>query len=322
MNIINKINNIYLEYDLIYDTFFFLLKCFVFRFLLFYRTEKKLNQTGDILNLNCILIETYRNLNYIGFVLNIILKKIFKNKEKDYLNYLKDFNEFVKFNKNLYIKQYSVNASNNLLLIFINHSDFSLDTNNKKNYNSNNKFKFHEKYNELLIQKSKDGYFSDYRSCFIDLLNEISHCIRDLNLIFEEEKNEGQMKKIMKTIQYIICLFYDKFAINSAETNPNSKIFIQGGNQKNFDPIKYNAQLLLEMQLLAQMLKKYESDAIKEKANIAYSIILGYLGKLKNIGTGNIKERDIFSDKELAIKNNLINSFLPKYSFFYKIFSK
>ena len=66
MNIVLKINNINLEYELIYDSFFFILKCFVFRFLVFYRTEKRYSQ-GDAISLNCLLIETYRNLNYIGF---------------------------------------------------------------------------------------------------------------------------------------------------------------------------------------------------------------------------------------------------------------
>ena len=40
MNIVNKISNVYLEYDLIYDSFFLVFKCFIFRFLFFYRTEK------------------------------------------------------------------------------------------------------------------------------------------------------------------------------------------------------------------------------------------------------------------------------------------
>ena len=62
-------------------------------------------------------------------ITNIILKKLFKNKEKDYSAYLKDFNEFIKFNKNLYLKQYSVNASNHLIFVFINNNEFILDQN-------------------------------------------------------------------------------------------------------------------------------------------------------------------------------------------------
>ena len=328
MNIVTKINNIYLEYDLIYDSFFFILKCFAFRFLVFYRTEKRYNQ-GDVLSLNCLVIETYRNLNYIQFIIYTLLKKLFKNKEKDYTNYQKDFNEFIKFCKNLYLKQYTVNSANHLVSLFINNSSYVLESqnkpnesnnNNKNNNNSNNKF--YEKYNELLISKNNNSCFNDIRSCFIDLLNGFSNCIRDLNIIFEEEKTDNKQKKIIKTLQYIISLFYDRFTLNSSPSCGNSKIFLgQDESQKNIDIFKFNAQLLLELQLLSQILRKFSSEQIKQKENIAYSVILGYLGRIKRLGQGNITERDVFKDNELKMKNNLINSFLPHYDSFYKIFN-
>ena len=329
MNIVTKINNISLEYDLIYDSFFFILKCFVFRFLIFYRIEKRYQ--ADILNLNCLVIESYRNVNYIQFILSTLLKRLFKNKEKDYINYQKDFNEFIKFCKNLYLKQYTVNSANNLLSIFINNSAYIIDSqNNNNNENNNNNKnnnvmptnKFYEKYNEILVGKNNNSCFTDLRSCFIDLLNGFSNCIRDLNTIFEEERSDNKSKKIIKTLQYIINFFYDRFILNSSSTSANSRIFLgQEESQKNIDIFKFNAQLLLEMQLLTQILKKFSSEQLREKANIVYSVILGYLGKIKGLPQGNIRERDVFDENELQMKNNLINLFLPNYESFYKIFN-
>ena len=320
MNIVNRINNIYLEYDLIYDSFFLVFKCFIFRFLYFYRTEKKVS--NDALSLNCLLIETYRNLNYIQNITNTILKKLFKNKEKDYDEYLKDFNEFIKFNKNLYLKQYSVNAANHLIFVFINNNEFILDQNNNKSeiITSN---KFYEKFNEILISKNNEiPCFTDFRSCFIDLLNGFSNCIRDLSTIFQEESyNENKDKKITKIIQYILGLFFDKFIQNSSSNSPNAKIFLaQNESQKNVEGFKYNSQLLIEIELLTQVLRKYLNEKLVEKSNICRNIILSYLARNRGL-RGNLSEKEILTQDEIKMKNNLINSFLPKYEAFYKIFN-
>ena len=320
MNIVNKITNIYLEHDLIYDSFFFIYKCFVFRFLSFYRTEKK--TTNDVLSLNCLLIETYRNLNYVQNITGIILKKLFKNKEKDYNSYLKDFNEFIKFNKNLYLKQYSVNASNHLISVFINNNDFILDqnTNHKSDIISNNKF--YEKFNEILIGKNNDiPSFTDFRSCFIDLLNGFSNCLRDLDTLFQEENSgENKDKKILKIIQFILGIFFDKFIQCSSSSSPNIKIFLgQNENQKNIEPYKYNTQLLIEMELLVQIIKKYLNDKLVEKGHICKNIILGFLAKIKGLRGNN--EKEILTNDEIKMKNNMINGFMQNYDSFYKIFN-
>jgi hypothetical protein len=68
-----------------------------------------------------------------------------------------------------------------------------LDQNNNKTeiITSN---KFYEKFNEILISKNNEILpFTDFRSCFIDLLNGFSNCIRDLDTIFQEENyNENK----------------------------------------------------------------------------------------------------------------------------------
>ena len=316
MNIVNKLTNITIEYDLIYDSFFFILKCFVLRFLVYYRTEKK-DKITDSNCLNCLVIETFRNLNYIEYTILTILNRLFKNKQNDYDPYLKDFLEFISLMKNLFIKQYSVNAANNLISIFIN--------NTTSTENAKNKFNFYEKYNELLISKLSDkNIFSDYRSSFIDLLNAFSNYTRDLSTIFEEEKKDNKDKRIMKILQYIISLFFDKFV--QEYSSGKTKIFSgDDESQKTISSFKYNAQLLLEMQLFIQLLNKYinTSGQLKEKSRIAVSVILNNIANIKrvNFGSGNINEKQLFTDNEIRQKDYIINRFLQKYSSFYKIFT-
>ena len=68
--------------------------------------------------------------------------------------------------------------------------------------------KFYEKYNEILVGKNNNSCFTDLRSCFIDLLNGFSNCIRDLNTIFEEERSDNKSKKIIKTLHYFKFITY------------------------------------------------------------------------------------------------------------------
>ena len=268
------------------------------------------------------MIETYRNLNYIQNITSTILKKLFKNKENDYSNYLKDFNEFIKFNKNLYLKQYSVNAANYLILVFINNNEFILENNNKTEIISSNKF--YEKFNEILISKNNNEIpcFTDFRSCFIDLLNGFSNSIRDLYIIFQEENiNENKDKKIIKIIQFILGIFFDKFIQNSSGNSPNVKIFLaQNESQKNVEGFKYNSQLLIEIELLNLIMKKYFNEKLIEKSNICKKIILDYLSRNRGL-RGISNEKDVLTKEEIKMKNNLINSFLPNYDTFYKIFN-
>ena len=221
------------------------------------------------------------------------------------------------------MKQYSVNAANHLILVFINNNEFILEQNNNKNNEIISSNKFYEKFNEILIAKNNDiNCFSDFRSCFIDLLNGFTNCIRDLYIIFQEENtSENKDKKITKIIQFILTLFFDKFIQNSSHKSPNSKIFLaQTEAQKNVDGIKYNTQLLMELEILVQILKKYLNEKLVEKSNICKNIILGYLARIKGLN-GNLSEKEILTQDEIRNKNNLIKSFLPNYDTFYKIFN-
>ena len=130
-------------------------------------------------------------------------------------------------------------------------------------------------------------------------MNGFSNCIRDLNIIIDEEKSDNKPKRIAKTLQYIIGIFYDRFTLNSAPSTGNSMIFLgKEESQKNIDIFKYNAQLLLELQLLSHVLKKYYNEQLKEKANIACSIILGYLGIIDESGDSYVYSPKLFEKIE------------------------
>lgn len=165
------------------------------------------------------------------------------------------------------------------------------------------------------------NYFSDYRSSFIDLLNSFSNCIRDLNIIFEEEMINYKEKIIIKRFQYIIYSFLDRFIYC---LNENIEIFLEKKSQSSIELFKYNSQILMEMQLLIKILGRFinQSEKLKQKAKIAINSILVNLAKLKCISREpiNINERDIYNEKELRQKDFLLNHFLQDYNSFYKIF--
>ena len=210
-----------------------------------------------------------------------------------------------------------------MILVFINNNDFILEQNSHKE-DAIIINKFYEKFNEILIGKNNGiNCFSDYRSCFIDLLNGFSTCLRDLDTLFQEENISGENKdkKITKMLQFILGLFFDKFIQNTASSSPNIKIFLGlNDKQKNLDAYKFNTQLLVEMELLIRIVKKYLNDKLVEKGNICKNIILGFLGKIKGLG-GNASEKNILTNDEIKMKNILINNFMPNYESFYKIFN-
>ena len=93
----------------------------------------------------------------------------------------------------------------------------------------------------------------------------------------------------------------------------------QNENQKNIEPYKYNTQLLIEMELLVQIIKKYLNDKLVEKGNICKNIIFGFLAKIKGLRGNN--EKEILTNDEIKMKNNMINGFMQNYDSFYKIFN-
>ena len=113
---------------------FFILKCFVLRFLIFYNTEKKYNNKNTDINLNCLIVETIRNLNYIEFILKYVLKSLFRNKENDYSELLLDFYEYLTNMKKIFLDEYIFNASSNLLNVYLNN----------QNHKENLRFNFYE----------------------------------------------------------------------------------------------------------------------------------------------------------------------------------
>ena len=315
MNIVTKIKNCKLDYKIIYLTFFFILKCFVLRFLIFYNTEKKYNNKNTDINLNCLIVETIRNLNYIEFILKYVLKSLFRNKENDYSELLLDFYEYLTNMKKIFLDEYIFNASSNLLNVYLNN----------QNHKENLRFNFYEKYNDLLVSNSKENNFecfNDSRSVLIDLIVSIENCVKDFDIIFTENFEEKAKTKYnsISLIQEIIELFYDNFLNFTKE-----KIdLLMCKNDENKNGFKYVAQLLLELQIFNRILENYSNEKIINKEKLVEEILCEILLSLKgkNLNDNKISENKIFNQNEILKKEKLIESYLKNYSSLFKFFIK
>ena len=308
MVIVSKIKNIKLPHELIYLSFFFILKSFAIHFYVFYDTETRYNLQEINVNLNGLIIEFIRNLNYLDYIIPLILRNLFKNKEKDYSIYYLDYKEFLKEVKHLFTEIYINNASENLNTKFINMND-------------SNKQNSYQEFNEDLILKSNNSKcFSDTRSVINDMIADIVVCIRDFDLINKENKSDEDENN-NKTIEHIIGLFYDNFLQYAKEKN--KIILCQEEYQKELDGFKYISQLYLELQIFNSILSDFtSSEKIRKKTAMVQELLLTYLIIIKKIDNPNrkISEKLIYSDEDLQRKNNLINEFNTNYSSLFKYF--
>lgn len=321
MNIVTKIK-VKLNHEIIYLTFFFVIKCFITRFYTFYQTEKKYS-TEDI-KLNCLIVETLRNFNYIQYELSPVLKFIFKNKEKDYQTYYEDLVKFITNMRNIFIDEYVANAAQNLLTTYINLSTKI----------ENTKYNFYDKYNSLLIsnktKNNKGTAFQDSRSVLIEIVANVANCLRDFDIINTENPNiTNKDEESNKVIKNIIELFYDKILSyindneklllgqyeNDEENKKNSNI-----NLKDINPFKYLSQLYLEFDIFNHMLFNY-SSLLTKKVNFVKENLLGLIYKTKNISDKqNAEEKTVYSNDDIDLKNSLIEVYTKNYSSLFKCF--
>ena len=223
MNIIKKIR-IPLSYQILYLSFFLVVKCFVAKFITYYQTEKKYS-TEDI-KLNCLIVEALRNYNYIQFELLPILRYLFKNKEKDYQIYYQDLLSFINTVRSIFIDEYVSNAAENLLSTYINITTKV----------ENTKYNFYEKYNTLLISNNKknSGIFQDSRSVLIEMITLIANCIRDFDIINSENTAiTNKEEENFKVIKQLIELFYDK-VLKYAKENQKCLLCLYDEEEKQF----------------------------------------------------------------------------------------
>jgi hypothetical protein len=308
MVIVSKIKNIKLPHELIYLSFFFILKSFAIHFYVFYDTETRYNLQEINANLNGLIIEFIRNLNYLDYIIPLILKNLFKNKEKDYSIYYLDYKEFLKEVKHLFTEIYINNASENLNTKFINMKD-------------SNKQNSYQEFNEDLILKSNNSKcFSDTRSVINDMIADIVVCIRDFDLINKENKSDEDENN-NKTIEHIIALFYDNFLQYAKEKN--KVILCQEEYQKELDGFKYISQLYLELQIFNSILSDFtSSEKIRKKTAMVQELLLTYLIIIKKVDNPNrkISENLIYTNDDLQRKNNLIKEYNDNYSSLFKYF--
>jgi hypothetical protein len=314
MTIVNKVKNIKLPHELIYLSFFFILKSFAIHFYVFYDTETRYNLQEINVNLNGLIIEFIRNLNYLNYIIPLVLKNLFKNKEKDYSIYFLDYKEFLSQIKKIFIEIYINNASENLNKKFINMNDDSNKENVYQDYN-----------NDLILKSNSHDCFSDTRSVLTDIIADIVVCVRDFDLINKENKNDNQEinneNYSNEVIQHIIGLFYDSFLTFAKERN--KIILCQEENQKDYDGFKYISQLYLEIQIFNSILSDFTStEKLKKKFNMIQELLLTYLIIIKKVDNPNrkISENLIYTNDDLQRKNNLIKEYNDNYSSLFKYF--
>ena len=314
MTIVNKVKNIKLPHELIYLSFFFILKSFSIHFYVFYDTETRYNLQDINVNLNGLIIEFIRNLNYLNYIIPLVLKNLFKNKEKDYTVYYLDYREFLSQIKKIFIEIYINNASENLKRKFINMNDDS----NKENV-------YQEYNNDLILKSNNQKCFSDTRSVLTDMIADIVVCVRDFDLINKENKNDNQEinndNYSNEIIQHIIGLFYDNFLSFAKEKN--KIILCQEENQKDYDGFKYMSQLYLEIQIFNSILSDFTSvEKLQKKFQMIKELLLTYLIIIKKVENPNrtISENLIYSDDDLKRKNDLIKEYNNNYSSLFKYF--
>ena len=314
MTIVNKVKNIKLPHELIYLSFFFILKSFAIHFYVFYDTETRYNLQEINVNLNGLIIEFIRNLNYLNYIIPLVLKNLFKNKEKDYSIYYLDYKEFLSEIKKIFIETYINNASENLNRKFIN---MNVDSNKENAYQDYN--------NDLILKSNSHDCFSDTRSVLTDIIADIVVCVRDFDLINKENKNDNQEinneNYSNEVIQHIIGLFYDSFLTFAKERN--KIILCQEENQKDYDGFKYISQLYLEIQIFNSILSDFTStEKLKKKFNMIQELLLTYLIIIKKVDNPNrkISENLIYTNDDLQRKNNLIKEYNDNYSSLFKYF--
>ena len=317
MNIIKKIR-IPLSYQILYLSFFLVVKCFVAKFITYYQTEKKYS-TEDI-KLNCLIVEALRNYNYIQFELLPILKYLFKNKEKDYQIYYQDLQSFINTVRSIFIDEYVSNAAENLLSTYINITTKV----------ENTKYNFYEKYNTLLISNNKknSGIFQDSRSVLIEMITLIANCIRDFDIINSENTAiTNKEEENFKVIKQIIELFYDK-VLKYAKENQKCLLCLYDEEEKQklspnilcIEPFKYISQLYLEFDIFNQIMLNY-SSLLQEKENYVKETLITLLYKIKKISEKEgIDENKVYTKTDLLSKWNLVDSYSKNYSTLFKCF--
>lgn len=315
MNIIKKVKDISLEHEMIYLSFFFVLKCFITRFIYFYLTEKK--YTYDEYKLNCYIVETIRNYSYIKNEIPQLMKYLFKGKDKDYKAYIDDINVFIhSICKHIFMVEYISNSGNNINKLYLNLTMKVEDT----------KFSYYDKHNNELIIKDnnkKKQIFTDIRSCIIDIFTYVTYNIRHCELINEIEC----LFDVKDVICKVVNMFYNTFIMFY---NENTNVFIEGNNaimNGNTNLFLYVSQLYLEFEIFNTFIKDYigsDKECNKSKDNMN-KILISLLIKIKEDNLRNrskiSSQQEIFTKDELLRKQKLIETCIKNYSSFYNCFT-
>jgi uncharacterized protein (DUF2164 family) len=320
INIMMKTRDINLNQEIIYSSFFFILKCFYAKFYSFYTTEVN-DISNDPRRLNCLVLELLKNYNYLKVEVRSIMKGLFKNKENEYESFLIDLESFTDELKIVFIKEYVKNQGSNLLRIF--SSTFA---------DGCRLASFYEKYNEQLYSKTGLTIFNDVRSLVIDMVFLIAEDIKELSSIEGGQSEyryslmrkkpdvlnsaktstrfEGDSDKIYNIISDILEEFNNRlyeYLLNSSAVKSDYHII---------------AQIYLEYDLFNKYLQNYlQKESTKIRQKDIYNTLLEMYVKNKNTSVKSsnyLDESAIFTGEEIERKTKLLEDYNNKYFAFLK----
>lgn len=335
INILKKTKDVNFNYEVVYSSIFFLLKCFYMQFYTFYKTECSYSE--DVKRLNCLILEILKNYNFLIVEVEIIMKGLFRNKKNEYEIYLLDLETYAIKLKALFIEEFTKNSSHDLYSNFINSlksahqlsKGFSVQAMQSMSTNFNySNYNFYEKYNENLIDIDHEyknmQIFTDVRSVLIEMILSLADNIKELYQV-ESQQPGAQVTEVNSKISNIISNMIAEFYENLIEFI-SPKLHLMGKDNEsspkknNFFNVKLLSQLYMELELFNKILENFiQKENISLKIKECLDIILEIISKLKNIDH-EFSYDDVFTEQEKERKNLILRDYSFKYTQYFRCF--
>lgn len=307
INILKKSNEGVVKYDIVYLSFFAVLKCFYLRFVHFYKTEFECTENYQLLN--ALILEILKNFVFLKNEILIIVKSLFKNMDSDLLYKINDLNQLGNNLQNLFSDQFIKNEAIILFNLFISTFD-----------NSKSFVNFYEKYDDLLVSveyQDANNLFMDIRSVVVEIIFHNANLIKEfyeLDLDFLDNKEYGNTKteKIKSLINFSLFHFFNK-VIDFVLENKNTWI----KDRKIILIYQFYFEILFINLFLEDIINIKPDTSFKYKSflSIIIDVIIEY--KIQNKifleAPSSKDENSIFSKEELMRKKNILDEYKSKY---------
>ncbi len=308
INIQKKTSDGVSNYDIVYLSFFSVLKCFYLKFVHFYKTEYECTENYHILN--ALILEILKNYVFLKNEIMIIIKSLFRTIDNDLESKIIDLNNLGSNLQNLFSDQFIKNEAIIIFNLFI--STFE----SQKNFTN-----FYEKYDSLLISseyQQANNFFSDIRSVVVEIIFHIGHIIKefyelDINFLCDGEYGKNKNEKIKSLINHSLYFFFEKlndYLLQNKESllNENKLIVIY----------QIYFELLFLNMFLEEIIKLKDKtfSAYKNLVKILLDLIVLYKVKYSIYleAPQHIEESILFSKEDIAKKKKILANYSMKYS--------